>query len=162
MADWLVAICQPHMEVKANAALTDLGFFTYQPRYRERIIRHGRKLWIERLLLGRYLLVQFCTTWLEALRHRTVHSIIMAEGRPQFARDNEVYAMRRSEIRGYIPIKRPAPFAFGQRVVITRGPLAKHTATYEGADDREHDFVSLELLGQMARVELLSGSLVAA
>jgi transcription antitermination factor NusG len=165
MADWLVGQALPKQESTAHASLTGMGFHCYQPKYRERCIVKGRKTWVERLLLGRYLLIEFVFDFVghyhEIITAKGVASLLVADERPLVARDKEVRRLQGSEVRGCVPmIVQRSRFKQGQEVLVTKGPFSDLKGQYvEGKEDR--DVVGLELFGGFTSVELELGRLIA-
>lgn len=166
MADWLVGQALPKQESTAHASLTSMGFHCYQPRYRERCIVKGRKTWVERLLLGRYLLIEWVFDFVEhyhvIVNAKGIGTLLLMNERPLVARDREVRRLRGSEVRGCIPMKvQKSRFAHGQRVLVTKGPFSDLKGQYvESREDR--DVVGLDLFGGFTSVELELGRLIAA
>ena len=163
MADWVVAVCQYGKEAAVHGDLTTLGFVCYMPRYRERLRYRGRKVWVERLLLGRYLLVEFVAArWTEVRSALHVNEVLMADERPLLARSSEVERIKRSEVHGFVPIGKQPRFDLKQLVLITSGLFMGRHALYDGVSNRGTDYIQLEMLGQVARVEVAPGILIAA
>lgn len=167
MADWLVGQALPKHEMIAHASLTGVGFNCYQPKIRELSIVRGQKKWSERLLLGRYFLVEMTSNF-SYVYHvimdgcRGVHSILMADELPLVVREHEVETLRQSEVKGCIPVTViKNRFTKGQRVIITKGAFINFEAQYDiGKDDR--DAVLLNILGRETVIEVELGSLIAA
>lgn len=165
MADWLVGQALPKQESIAHASLTAMGFHCYQPKYRERRIVKGRKTWVERLLLGRYLLIElvfdFVAHYHEIVGAKGVGTLLLADERPLVARDSEVRRLQGSEVRGCVPMMvQKSRFARGQKVLVIKGPFLDLNGQYvESRDDR--DVVELELFGGLTSVELELGRLIA-
>ena len=162
MPDWAVAISEYRMERAARESLAAAGFTCYQPKFRERRIVRGRRVWVECLLLGRYLLVEMVDRWREMLTSRGVLDLIMSDERPMIARQSEVDKIRGLEVRGFVPVTSLNAFTRGQRVEIMRGSFLYHSAEYQERNEKDRDVVLLELLGQLVRTELPVGSLTAA
>ena len=162
MPDWVVAVCRFGKESAVCDDLATDGFTCYMPKYRERLRHHGRKIWVERLLLGRYLLVELNACWNNIRAALHVIEVLMADEQPLLAREAEVERIRRSEVKGYVPIGKQPRFILDQLVLITGGIFANHHAIYEGMSNQGRDFVRLDMLGQIARVELAPGCLIAA
>ena len=165
MADWLVGQALPKQESTAHASLTGMGFHCYQPKYRERVIVKGRKTWVERLLLGRYLLIEwvfdFVAHYHNIVSAKGVASLLIADERPLVALDREVRRLQGCEVRGCVPvIIKKSRFEQGQKVLVTKGPFSDLKGQYvEGKEDR--DVVGLDLFGGFTSVELQLGRLIA-
>ena len=129
------------------------------------MIVKGRKRWVERLLLGRYLLIEwvfdFVGHYHEIVAAKGVASLLIADERPLVALDSEVRRLQGSEVRGCIPmVVKKSLFAKGQKVLVTKGPFSDLKGQYvESREDR--DVVGLELFGGFTSVELELGRLIA-
>lgn len=166
MPDWLVGQSMPKQEAVAHASLTGMGFNCYQPKFRERVVVNGRKTWHERLLLGRYLLIElafdFVSCYHSIISAKGVSSLLTADEKPLTARDKEVRQLMSSEVKGCVPvIVRQDRFKKGQKVFIIKGPFSDHSGQYvKGTESR--DVVGLELFGRLIPIELELGRLIAA
>jgi transcription antitermination factor NusG len=166
MADWLVVVALPKLEKQAHASLTGMGFNCYQPRYRERHIVNGRNHWVEHLLLGRYLLIEFVFDFIAnyhaIVTAKGVSSLLICDEKPRAARESDVQQLMSSEVKGCVPvIVQRNRFTAGQRTIVTKGPFRTFEGQYvEGKEDR--DVVELEIFGSLTPVELELGSLIAA
>ena len=124
--------------------------------------------WIDRLLLGRYMLIELIQgLWSEqfaAVTHaRGISGILVADCRPLLARGEEVRQLRMQEnARGYVPTPpKPNRFAKQQRVLITRGAFVDQIARYV-AERGHEDHVELDVLGKATSIFLPLGCLIAA
>lgn len=166
MPDWLVGQALPKQELVAHASLTGMGFNCYQPKFRERRVVNGKKTWHERLLLGRYMLIEYAFDFIDCyhtiINAKGVASVLTADEKPLTAREAEVEALRASEVKGCVPvIVRTDRFKKGQKVFIIKGAFADHSGQYvKGTENR--DVVGLELFGRLIPIELELGRLIAA
>lgn len=176
MADWLVAIAAHQRETRAYDELSEAGYVCYQPKFREKIFKRGRRTWVERMLLGRYILIEFagrCVEWFARLCGRIVHDelvvvgakhfrfvrgILTADERPLVARGAEVMRMRGSEVRGFVPVSLARPRE-GSPGRIINGMFAGQPAKFvKRNDDRGTDRVLVDAFGQLTAVELPIGA----
>jgi transcription antitermination factor NusG len=160
MPDWVVAVARYQREVSVGADLTAAGYVPYQPRWRERIVRRGKRTWVERMLLGRYILVQYvgdCVQWLSDLTSiRSVQKVLSVDERPLVVRNAEVTKMMGREVRGFVPIERTPDR--GSRGRVTHGAFAGQPAQFHSRDDeRWTDRVMIEAFGQLTQIELPLG-----
>lgn len=165
MLDWIVAVARYQRESSVGADLTAAGFTPYQPKWRERIVRRGRRTWVEHLLLGRYILVAYegeCAGWLGGLLSiRSVCTVLSVDERPRVARDAEVRKMMSREVRGFVPVEKVPDR--GARGRVTSGVFAGRAAEFHSRDDeRWTDRVLVEAFGQLTQIELPLGGWEAA
>ena len=162
MADWVVAVAKHAQGDRAVDELTSAGFNCYRPKFREKVLGRGRRgIWVERMLLGPYILIEFTFDWIAryaALASmRFVRGLLMADERPMIARDEEVRAMQGSEVRGYVPVKR-AP-ARGSAGRVTAGAFVDFPGIYQQRDEEQcTDNVLVQLFGRWNKIELPLGS----
>jgi transcription antitermination factor NusG len=158
MADWLVAV----MRSSAIRSQPLEGFTCYQPLYRERRMFRGRRVYIPHPLLGRYLLVEMVEDWIRQFHTITgmpgVAGILLKNEKLMVAREREVLALKKSEVRGYIEVRKKARFIRDQRVVIGRGPFVNTLARFKGTRG-VLDVVEIELFGAKREIVLPEGSL---
>lgn len=162
MADWLVAETVWRMEATASEALSDCGYNCYQPRFRECKVVRGRKVWIERFLLGRYLLVELIVDYVRQLVEiagtRGIAGILKVDERPLLARAHEVSRLRGSEIRGYVRVKPKVSPTPGTQGYIMVGPFYGFPAKFESRSERGNDNVLVNLFGRLTPIELETGA----
>ena len=163
MSDWLVAEAEFGRERSAAALLSDRGFNCYQPKFRERKVVRGRKVWLERFLLGRWTLVELLADWArqyhDVLSIRGVRRILVVDERPLVAREREVARLRSTEERGFVPVGKIKQFEPGDRVWIDSGPFAGYSAMFESEDDVGDPTVLVAFLGALTPLVLTVGSI---
>jgi transcription antitermination factor NusG len=157
---WLVATSEIGRQTLALDNLTNQGFVSYRPLYREKFFVRGRKCWRTASLFGRYFFVFASQHW-PAIRYtRGVDSLLAVEERPLGVADQEVEAIRAREGRdGLIHIIKG--FQPGQRVRVKRGILIGALGTFVTLIGQDREVALFELLGQLTRVELAAGTLAA-
>jgi transcriptional antiterminator RfaH len=143
-------------EAKALAHLAQQRFEAYAPRIRERVVRRGRLVNVERFLFPRYLFVRIGTAWRSVLGTIGVASLLRHGDKPALLPAGWVERMRAAEQRGYIVLPSRPRFGIGERVRITAGPLRGWSGIYEGMSAAARERVLLDSLG---RVELASADL---
>lgn len=163
MPDWLVAETEWNGELLAAEGLAGRGHNYYQPRFRERRVVRGRKVWLERFLLGRWTLVELLADWArqyhDLLSIRGIKRILMVDERPLVARDHEVRRLRGSEERGFVPVMKIQQFKPGDRVWVDTGPFAGYSAQFESEDDVGDPTVLVAFLGALTPLVLTAGSI---
>jgi transcription antitermination factor NusG len=144
---WMVTVVRTH-------ARTLVGQTCYRPFYRERKLIRGRRVYVERPLFGRYLLVRMFDDWISQFYARrkipVVLGVLLRDEKPMVARDDEVEQLKMREVRGYVELPKLIRFYKDQRVTISRGPFLNT----EGRFKREKgalDVVELELFGSGPR-----------
>lgn len=172
---YMVVVAHPGRERDCRAEIRDAGFAAYQPLYKERIAKRGKRVWHERLLLGRYLFARWPddlsaprerVDWRAIASLRLVTDLFMHpdEERPILVRDGVVEALRAREDRhGFVVLGSAAErFAIGQQVRAAAGVMAGAVGTYAGHARKGYDAALIEMFGATARVEFAPGFLVAA
>lgn len=164
---YMVVVAATGQERAARDAVRNLGLACYMPQYRERMVRHGRKVWEERLLLGRY----FFTRWVQDAPWRAIPSLrqvtdlfmcVDAEV-PQLIRDDEVDRIRSAEDKsGFVGGVVKDQFTKGQAARVSRGVMQGLRARYDGEGRQGCQFALVELFGAETRVEFAPGVLQAA
>lgn len=163
MADWLVAVAEYQREERVGEKLSTAGLNSYQPIFRERRFLRGRRIWRDRYLLGRYVLVEAAGAALCELASivkgvRYVCGILSADERPLVARGVEVDRLRSSEVRGRVPIELTQPRR-GAPGKIFSGMFAGHVAQFDKRDDeRGVDRILVEAFGQLTPLEIPTGA----
>ena len=165
MSRWYVARTQARGELRALANLRRQGFSAYLPLYRKRR-RHARKTdWVRAPLFPRYIFIKLDPA---AARWRAIGStigiahLICAEDRPLAVPEGVVEDIRARETgEGVVTIEEPPPFAKGEPVRVTTGPLAELVGRFEAMTDSERVTVLFELLGRQMRVRLAADHLTA-
>ncbi len=163
MPDWLAAETEWNREHLAAEGLAGRGHKFYQPKFRQRKIVRGRKVWLERFLLGRWTLVELLADWArqynDILSIRGIRRILLANERPLVARQSEVDKLRNSEERGFVPVAKVQQFKPGDRVWVDTGPFAGYSAQFEGEDDVGDPTVLVAFLGALTPLSLTAGSI---
>lgn len=162
MADWVVAVARHQRGGDAVDELTSAGFNCYRPKFREKVLGRGRRgVWVERLLLGPYILIEFTFDWIAryaALASmRFVRGLLMADERPMLALDSEVRAMQGSEVHGYVPVSRvPLRGSLGH---VRGGTFNQLSGIFQHRDEKRCvDNVLVQLFGTWSKIELPMGS----
>lgn len=156
MRRWYVAQTHSHAEAKAISHLRRQGFEVYLPQYRK-TRRHARRL--ERVrapLFPGYLFVAIDIArerW-RAIRSTVgIRSLICDGEAPLAVPDGIVDDIRAREDRdGLVDIPAPPPFAPGETVRITDGPMRDQVGLFDCATDQDRVVVLLTLLGRQVRL----------
>lgn len=151
MPGWLVAVSGAGREGKAAEELGVAGFSFYQPVYRERGVVRGRRGWVTKYLLGRYILVEMVERWYQLLSFIHLSDVLRHDEKPRLARDDEVQRLKNSERRGYVP---KPDIQNGARVFIKRGAFVDCYGTYEGKNDGGDDLVLVDVFGRPVRMAI--------
>jgi transcription antitermination factor NusG len=155
------------MERAASKALALSGYNCFQPVFRERCIEHGRTRWRDRLLLGRYLLIEFVFDFAnhygQLLAVKGLSSLLMADGRPLVALEREVKVLRDLvNDHGHVPVKvKQDRFTKGDKVYTITGPFGEMNGVFDGMKN-DRAVVLYQLFGQLTPVEVEQRSLIAA
>lgn len=140
------------------------SFACYRPLYRQRVRRHGRPVYVDRPVLGRYVLVEMITDWISQFFQikaiRGVYGVLLLNEKPLVVRENEIRRLRDQEIRGYIPRAIKERFKLDQRVVINHGAFTHFEAIFK-REKGTLDVVEIELFGSKREILLPMGSVVA-
>lgn len=149
---WMVAVAGwRNLDVVAGDA--SKCFDCYFPKFRERIVYRGRKLWRERYLFGQYFFISFSVDrWVEAFSLPSVSKILMGSDRsPALVDDSEISKLKRCEIRGFVPVKRK--FCYGDRVVVegygVTGFVEQSGSTVVISTDNSHVKISEDKLSRV-------------
>lgn len=178
---YMVVVSDWGVERDCRREVRDAGFVTYQPVTREQIVKHGRKIWAEKLLLGRYFFAKFTDgcAWRGLFNLRRVNGLFMTvppmagagvdapapAPAPALVSDAEIEAIRRCEDKsGFVLTSQSLlkdRFAKGQRVYATAGVFIGIPGEFVGVGRSGCEIASLELFGQPTRVEFRPGVLAA-
>lgn len=164
---YMVIVGSYGTERDARKDVRGLGFTCYQPLYRELIVRKGRKIWEERLLLGRYFFAKWdaASSWRSLFEVRTVAGIMMRSDAPMPAlvRDWEIERIRAREDRsGFVTGQAQNQFSINQRVRAAVGVLAGNDGVYVGTGRGGCEIALLDLFGRQTKIEFAPGVLRAA
>jgi transcriptional antiterminator RfaH len=152
--------------------LRDNGFDCYRPLCRVRVRRHGKPVYVERPVLGRYMFVQMmvlppANDWphqfqkIKATAGKGMYGILMSEEKPLVVKHQEIQTLRDKEVRGYIPNSFKQRFKPLQRVIISRGPLVNQEAIFK-REKGALDVVEISLFGSSREICMPMGSVIAA
>jgi transcriptional antiterminator RfaH len=158
MNQWVAVHTQPRAEDKAAFHLGRQGFAVFLPKYLKRR-SHARRIdWVPAPLFPRYLFVALDperSRW-RAIRSTVGVSELVCNGdRPAVVPDEVIAEIRaRQDEKGLVAVARAAPFAPGERVEVTAGPMRTVSGIFECMSDEERVIVLLDLLGRQVRVSL--------
>ena len=162
LADWLIATLN---RKAAHERLEVDGFNCYRPMYRERLVVRGARRYVDRPLLGRYVLVEMLIDWIRQfyriVRVEGIGGILMRNEKLMVVRNGDVEALRKREVRGYIELPPKVWFRKDQRVIVSRGPFVNLVGRFvemRGA----LDVVEIELFGSKRNIVLPAGGVTAA
>jgi transcription antitermination factor NusG len=120
---WLVAVAGWN-NVDTVREFTSERFDCYFPRFRERVVFRGKKIWRDRYLFGRYFFVRLTDCWVYAFQTPSISRILMSHDcEPAVVGDDEILGLRRREVNGYVPVERKR-FSRGDRVKIIYGSMS--------------------------------------
>jgi len=172
----MVVVAGAGCERDGRQAVRDLGFSCYQPVLRLQVVRRGRKVWVERLLFGRYFFARDAAAldWRAIPGLRQITEIFMAPPPyadagaeptlPALVDDCEVDAIRAMEDRHGCVVFDGADrnqFVRHQAVRAVAGVFAGHAGRYDGYR-RGVDAAYLMIFGRETRIEFAPGALAAA
>jgi transcription antitermination factor NusG len=164
---WMVVVSKTGRERDCRKSVKEeIGCVCYMPLYRQCTVRHGRKIWEDKLLLGSYFFARYSQdlSWRDITSLRLVRGLFMVPDadEPALVRDQEIEDIRsRENGHGYVSEAARKEFQSGQRVVPQMGVFQGHDARFvEGKTDR--DVALVALFGQDVKVEFAPGVLRAA
>jgi transcriptional antiterminator RfaH len=155
MRRWYVAQTHSRAEAKAIGHLRRQGFEVYLPQYRK-TRRHARRLERVRVpLFPGYLFVAIDVAraqW-RAIRSTVgVRSLICNGDAPVAVPDGIVDGIRaREDAERLVEVPAPVPFARGEAVRITDGPMRDQVGLFDCVTDEDRVVVLLTLLGRQVR-----------
>ena len=155
---WAVAQTKSASSGEAIRRLSDQGFETYHPKFREPPVRGVRAI---KPLFPGYLFVHVSREhWKPVHYTRDVRNVFMSGEHPAKVRDIEIERLRSLEnSQGYVEpdFAKPGTFKRGQSVVATRGIFKDQYGTYRGLADTRSDHrvrVLFTLMGREMVYEL--------
>ena len=152
MAEWIVAHCHAHAEIKAEAHLKRQGFEVYLPKIKT-TRRHARRVeTVVRPLFPCYLFIRFddkTTHWRPICSTIGVSHLLTAGERPLVVPMWVIAQLRqREDINGLFSCAGEKPFSKGDPIKITIGPLAEHSGVFDHLNDSQRVAVLLEIMGR--------------
>ena len=165
MNAWYVVHTHARAERVALQNLARQGYRAYLPRYLKRR-RHARRVEdVPSPLFPRYLFVSLDISrmrWRAILSTIGVAQLITHGDRPVPVPEGVVEEIRAREGEdGMVAMRPEAPFAPGQMVQITGGPMRDLVGLFEGLSDRDRVLVLLDLLGRQLRVKVPQAAVAA-
>jgi transcription antitermination factor NusG len=162
---WLVAVSEYARQPQAIQALAELDFLTYNPQFKARMIRAGRKIVTLRSLFGRYFFVRMCDRWRSVIHVRGVYDVMMQseEETPLLVRDDAIAEIKSREIGGLVLVENCCHFRQGQLVTpktvdhFLYGKDGKFLKTAQ----RDREVALFDILGHETKVEFEPGILIA-
>jgi transcriptional antiterminator RfaH len=159
MAYWCAAQLQASRERLALHCLSKVnGFEVYSPRIRPARARRGDDT---RPLFPGYCFILIVSQWWAARWSPGVIRLVMDGLQPAPVPSHVLDEIRRREVRGVVELPKPPGLEVGDRVRVTRGPLAGFAGLYVGMSGRQRVEVLLALLGSQTRVTLPKGDVEA-
>lgn len=157
MSAWYVVRTHPRAERTALEHLRRQDFGAYLPQYRKSR-RHARRTdTVVTPLFPRYLFVNFDiarSRWRSILSTIGICQLISEGDSPIALPEGIVEEIRaREDVDGMIAMQAEAPFAPGDAVQITSGPMSDHVGFFSGLSDKDRVFVLLDLLGRRIKVQ---------
>jgi transcription antitermination factor NusG len=147
-AYWACALTEAHRERTAVRFLELSGYQTYLPVL-------GSKRGTIPLFPGYCFVLVADRGWWTARWTIGVRGIVGAHiGEPARVPDSVISDLRARERNGLIVLSKKPELRRGDRVRITRGPMAERLAIYDGMKSRDRVEVLLAMLGSVQRVEL--------
>jgi len=159
---WIAARLSPNREALALDMLKRGGFPTYAPRIAERRTLRGRRVASTPLLFPSYVFVEIALQW-HAVRWTVgIASLVMTNGTPAKVDDEIIATLRqREDKRGLIALPEPPRIKLGDRVRVTRGPLAGLAGLCVEQTAHERVAILLHVLGGARRVTVPAASVEA-
>lgn len=154
---WCVAVAQPNCERRAETNLIQQGFTPYLPRVKQRVVRNGQKMFLERLLFGRYFFVKLESCWRSIMATRGVSSIILNGEMPSIVPDVEINNLKAREKDGAVQLRKQPRFAVGASIRVDSGELVGFVGLYNGMSSRDREVVLLNMMGRWVSTELAAG-----
>jgi transcriptional antiterminator RfaH len=160
MAYWAAVQLQASRERLALHCLSKVnGFEVYAPRIKAP--RTRREVGTRPLFPG-YCFVLIISQWWSARWSPGVIRIVLDGAVPAKVPDQVIDEIRRREVRGVVELPKPPGLELGDRVRVTRGPLAGLTGLYQGMTGRQRVDILLSFLGGACRVTLARGDIALA
>jgi transcriptional antiterminator RfaH len=162
MPFWACAQLQPQRERLALHCLTLAGYNVYRPLLRQHRVSRGRRVETTSALFPGYAFVLIELQWHTARWAPGVTRIVLDGAAPARVPDGVIDEIRGRERGGLVELPRRELARVGERVRVTRGPLAGRVGLYAGMKPRERVEVLLAILGGQQRVSLARGDVEAA
>lgn len=152
MSQWYVAQTHPHAEEKAFGHLKRQGFRAYLPRY-QKSRRHARKVELVRApLFPGYLFINLDVSserWRPIKSTVGIARLICVGDKPLAVPEGIVEdIMSKESDDGLLEVMDPSPWAPGDTVQVTDGPLKGQVGWFQKLTDKDRVMVLLELLGR--------------
>lgn len=155
---WYVVHTHAHQEEKARRNLARQEFETFLPRYLKRR-RHARRTdWVPAPLFPRYLFVAMDVAF---SRWRAISSTIgvshlVCQGSAPRPVPNDIIDEIRARMneKGLVLVEAPPPFAKGEVLKVTGGPLADSFGLFDCTTDEDRVILLLDLMGRRVAVTL--------
>ena len=160
---WAVATVHPNTESRVARDIADLGFEVFNPRERVLAIRRGRRVYRERPMFPRYLMIKMCAEIFEVLRVRYLIDLIRtASNNPAVVLDKEIISIKSRCTGADVLITRPTGrFLQGELVTPKSGPLADLIGSFESSS-RNRESAIFSSMGHSVVVSFKRGDLIAA
>lgn len=153
--NWYAIQSKPSREDEAAGNIRRLGLPVFLPKMRREKLQFGRRRVNVKPLFPGYLFARFCLSpYLHAIRYARGVNRVVSTGELPVPLSDEVISTIESRIGkdGFVEVT-PTPFARGQEVVISEGPLQGLVGVFEGdLSDRERASILLRTVEYHARV----------
>lgn len=166
---WVVGITKAHQEQRVRdrlreyASMRGIDVDAYVPILRETMHSAGTTRRREGPMFPRYVFISIVDCWRFLLNTRGMLGLVLCGDQPACVADKIVKAiMAKENAEGVIELPSKPEFIRGQRVRLKRGCFEDLVGIYEGSDSLERERVLLNILGRETRVNVGSGSIVAA
>jgi transcription antitermination factor NusG len=141
-----------------------MGFESYVPLMRERLVVKGKKVWRDTPLLGGYVMMRMCASWSQAFKAKDIKTIILddvdgGELKPRLVPDREIQFIKSLEVNGRIGPRDAARFRKGDAVSVSIGSLGVAVPGKFQSGDEDNSKVLVSLLGADRLVTVPSGTL---
>jgi transcription elongation factor/antiterminator RfaH len=160
---WYAIHTHPQQEGRADSNLTAWGVETFSPRLKARRLNEftGATTFVSRPMFPRYIFARFDAYKLlhKVWYTRGVHSVVSVGNTPAWI-DDEIIEFLRSRVDGDGHVRMFEKLEYGDKVVVTQGPLKNFAGVFEkGAKNSERVTILLDTVNYQGSVTL-DGELV--
>jgi transcription antitermination factor NusG len=156
MSYWAAARVRTNETARAIRNIERQNFEVYNP-----ICKPSRRSAKVVPLFPSYLFVNIIDRWICLLSTGGVIDVIRSGDRPAVVREHEIARMRDQEDRNGIIILPLTKFQPGERVRVTRGPLAERVGIYAGMSARDRVRVLFTLFEREVQIDVRENDLIA-
>ncbi len=154
---WYVVYTKPRSEQKALLHLSEQGFLTYLPLFREKKRRKSRLLTDITPLFPNYLFIKLDDkhdNWTPIRSTPGVNKLVRFGDIPAKVPETFIETLRANEDDDGVQHFDQPKFAPGDRIRISDGPMAGLEAIFKTDRGSDRALIMLDIIGKLTRVEL--------